>query len=96
MYSLRFGTIPVVHAVGGLDDTIRDFKVSNQFANGIKFSPFGKRAFHNAISDAIAIYEDTEKRTELMTTGMTDDFSWHKSSFQYTKLYRNLLNKKKA
>ena len=96
MYSLRFGTIPVVHAVGGLDDTIRDFKVSNQFANGIKFSPFDKSAFQNAISDAINIYDDTEKRIELMTTGMTDDFSWHKSSTEYAKLYVNLTDKQKT
>jgi starch synthase len=96
MYSLRFGTIPVVHAVGGLDDTIRDFRTSTQTANGIKFSPFDKYAFQNAISDAIDIFEDSGKRTELMTTGMKDDFSWLKSSREYSNLYQNLTDKQKT
>ena len=96
MYSLRFGTIPIVHAVGGLDDTIRDFRTRTQAANGIKFSPLNKRVFHNAISDAMDIYEDSPKRIELMTTGMNDDFSWQNSSIEYANLYRNLKDKQKT
>ena len=94
MYSLRFGTIPVVHAVGGLDDTIRDFRTSSQAANGIKFSSFDISSFQNAISIAIDIFGDSKKRTDTITTGMKDDFSWDKSSEKYANLYQKIIDNK--
>ena len=94
MYSLRFGTIPVVHAVGGLDDTIRDFRTSSQAANGIKFNSFDISSFQNAISIAIDIFEDSKKRTDTITTGMKDDFSWDKSSEKYANLYQKIIDNK--
>ena len=87
MYSLRYGAIPIVHAVGGLDDTIRDKTSAFGSVNGIKFYEFNNKAFKSAISSALEIYQDTTKRNKIMKAGMNDDYSWEKSSMIYEKLY---------
>ena len=89
MYSLRFGAIPVVHAVGGLDDTIRDQKSNSDHTNGIKFRSYDIAALQNAIAEAIELFGHGEKRIKIMTTGMKDEFSWDKSSREYTHLYKS-------
>ena len=57
MYSLRYGTIPIVRAVGGLDDSVIDFTEDAARANGIKFHEYSARALAKAIRKALALYE---------------------------------------
>ena len=90
MYSLRYGSIPVAHAVGGLVDTIRDKPSKLGLANGIKFNQFTNEAFQAAISSAIGIYHDQEKLENMIRVGMRDDYSWHKSAQTYGEIARNL------
>ena len=90
MYSLRYGSIPVAHAVGGLVDTVRDKLSKLGPANGIIFNHFTKEAFRAAISSTIDIYHDQEKLENMIRAGMRDDYSWHKSAKIYGKIARNV------
>ena len=87
MYSLRYGTIPVVHAVGGLIDTVRDKTSAFGPPNGIIFYSLNPEKLQLAISSAIDIYNDATKRNKFITTGMKENHSWIKSSKIYGKLY---------
>ena len=88
MYSLRYGTVPVVRSVGGLDDTVVD--LSRPGGTGIKFSAFSVEALEHALHRAIALYRDEATLLEVRARGMACDFSWGAAARQYQALYRSL------
>jgi len=88
MYSLRYGTVPVVHAVGGLDDTIRPYTSRSQRANGFKFKEATADALTRTLRQAVAVYHDREAWLALMRQGMAEDHSWETSAKEYVKVYR--------
>lgn len=83
IYSLRYGTPPVVRATGGLDDTIED-------GTGFKFQEYSGAALLGAIRTALAAYRDAEGWAARMRRGMKKDFSWRVSAEAYANLYRRL------
>jgi starch synthase len=83
MYSLRYGTVPVVHATGGLDDTIEE-------GTGFKFHEHSLAAFRDALRAACTTYEDASRWRAMMRRGMLQDFSWDVSARRYAELYRRL------
>jgi starch synthase len=85
IYSLKYGTIPVVRATGGLDDTIDG-------ETGFKFWDYSGYALLGALAACLRIWEDKERWTAMMRAGMSRDFSWQASAAQYDALYRRLLN----
>ena len=87
MYSLRYGTIPIVRATGGLDDSVIDFSESEKNANGIKFYEYSARALAKAIRKALAIYDSPELLKQFRRNGMKADFSWKTIVNQYLKAY---------
>ncbi len=82
IYSMRYGTLPVVHATGGLDDTVDS-------DTGFKFQHDNPRELLDAIRTAIQVY-GTPRWTEMMETAMQKDFSWQVSAAEYIRLYRAL------
>ncbi|HME90166.1 MAG TPA: glycosyltransferase, partial [Myxococcaceae bacterium] len=88
MYSLRYGTIPIVRATGGLDDTVQDLSAPD--ATGIKFQPYSPSALAAAIHRALELYRNPARLDEVRLRGMRRDFSWTKSAAQYEALYRSL------
>jgi starch synthase len=90
MYSLRYGTVPVVRAVGGLVDTVRPFTAGNSRGNGFLFAQYHPRAFLDALRTALAVYPDKKRWTRLQKNGMKADFSWDRSAGEYVKMYRRL------
>ena len=84
MYSLRYGTPPVVHAVGGLNDTV-DAK------NGFKFVEPTAEALQASLALAIETFRDARKWRALQRAGMKADFSWTRSAREYVKVYRAAL-----
>lgn len=84
IYSLRYGTLPIVRATGGLDDTI-------DAETGFKFQEYSGSAMLAAIRDAIAAYGDQTLWQSMMVEAMERDFSWSASAAQYSDLYRHLL-----
>jgi len=90
MYSLKYGTVPVVRATGGLDDAVVDPDEDAAKSNGFKFGPATESALFEAVKRAAALYDDKEKWRQMMLRGMACDFSWRSSAEQYLSLYRML------
>jgi len=93
LYSLRYGTIPVVHAVGGLADTVVDATpdaTARGTATGFVFGPYTSAAFREALDRALAAWRNSKGWRRLMATAMAQDFSWKRSAEQYSALYRKL------
>lgn len=91
MYSLRYGTIPIVRATGGLDDSVVDFTQDAKRANGIKFHEYSARALAKAIRKALAVYEQPELFRRFRRNAMKADFSWDQTVGEYLRIY-NLKN----
>ncbi len=87
MYSIRYGTIPIVRAVGGLDDTIQNFDRVNLTGNGFKFDEFSSEKFLEKIYEALFIYAEPEIWRRLQINGMTEDNSWQNAAQKYVSLY---------
>jgi starch synthase len=87
MYSLRYGTIPIVRATGGLDDSVIDFTESAKTATGVKFYEYSARALAKAIRKALAIYANAAVLRRCRQNGMKADFSWRNTVKQYLKIY---------
>jgi len=83
IYSQRYGTIPVVRATGGLDDTVDE-------DTGFKFADFSALAFSAALREALAAYRNSARWAGLMEVGMARDFSWDVSAKRYNQLYESL------
>ena len=91
IYSLRYGTIPIVRATGGLDDSVRDFSENPKTADGIKFREYSARALAKAIRKALAVYEQPALLKKFRLNGMKTDFSWAKIVTEYLKVYEMAL-----
>ena len=87
MYSLRYGTIPVVRAVGGLDDSVIDCSQDQKRANGIKFHEYSARALAKAIRKALALYQEPDWLRRYRQNAMKTDFSWKQTVGEYLKVY---------
>ncbi len=91
MYSLRYGTIPIVRATGGLDDSVIDYGQNAATANGVKFFEYTSRALAKAIRKALAIYERPGLLRQFRRNAMQADFSWAKTVGEYVKVYGQTL-----
>jgi starch synthase len=91
MYSLRYGTIPVVRATGGLDDSVIDYSQNPETANGVKFYEYTSRALAKAIRKALAIYENADLLRQFRRNAMQADFCWAKTVGEYVKVYEQTL-----
>ncbi len=87
MYSLRYGTIPVVRATGGLDDSVIDFTQDAKLANGIKFQEYSARALAKAMRKALAIYGQPALLRRYRQNAIKADFSWDKTVGKYLEVY---------
>jgi len=95
IYSLKYGTIPVVRATGGLDDTITPYDPVTKKGNGFKFTRYDAKEFLNTIKAAINFYYQPERWRQLVQNAMAADFSWKRSAQSYLELYRKTLEKKR-
>ena len=89
IYSLRYGTIPVVRATGGLDDTIQDAGASGN-GTGFRFEEYSSGEMVKALQRAVRMFADQGAWKKLMKNGMGKDFSWEASAKKYLHLYRSL------
>jgi starch synthase len=94
IYSLKYGTIPVVRATGGLDDTIVNYSPTTRKGNGFKFTPYDAKEFLDEIKVAIGFYSQPEHWRQVVQNAMAADFSWQRSAAAYLQLYRKALEKK--
>lgn len=96
IYSLKYGTIPVVRATGGLDDTIEDYSDDNERGTGFKFSAYTKDALLDAIRRALMTFRDPERWRGLMIRAMSKDFSWDATAPKYLEIYEIALSRKRG
>lgn len=97
MISLRYGTVPVVRATGGLEDTIKDFHQYPGSGNGFSFRDYQPQTLLDTINRALHVYRnEPEEWRNLVRRGMAADFSWNASAGQYEDMYREALQKRMA
>jgi len=90
MYSLKYGTVPIVRATGGLDDTIEPWDARTGKGTGFKFSDYTGEALLATIKQALLAYQDPSSWQTLMRNGMSRDFSWGASAREYGKIYERV------
>jgi starch synthase len=95
MYSLRYGTVPVVRAVGGLVDTVRPFSSRTGQGTGFLFADYHPDALLDAVQGALAVWENPRAWRRLQRNGMRKDFSWERSAAEYVKMYKRVMAAKK-
>jgi starch synthase len=91
IYSLKYGTVPIVRATGGLDDTIEPFDPATRSGNGFKFVEYRADHLLAAVERALTVYADPSLWRACMENGMRADFSWDRSAAQYRELYERVI-----
>ena len=91
MYSLRYGTVPVVHAVGGLDDTVEDWNARTAAGTGFKFAAYTPEALRSALQRALDLWRAPDAWRAIQRAGMQKDFSWEASAEAYARLYESAI-----
>jgi len=96
LYSMRYGTLPIVRATGGLADTVVNATpetLANNTATGFSFGPVSSEAFWEAIARALAMYRgNAESWHKVMGGAMRADWSWQRSAAEYDRLYKQLVS----
>jgi starch synthase len=87
MYSLRYGTLPIVRATGGLEDTVKD--VSGRGGNGFKFKEYSATALVATVRRGLDFYAKPSEWKKIQQVGMKEDFSWDASAREYVKVYES-------
>lgn len=95
LISLKYGTVPVVRATGGLDDTIVPWKSGRKKGNGFKFEEYSAEALWTCLESALAVFSKPAQWIALQRNGMAGDFSWKASAGEYLELYREVTGQKK-
>jgi starch synthase len=91
MYSLRYGTVPIVRATGGLEDTVDDYDSGTGTGNGFKFRDYTPAALVQALRRAVNLYADAAAWKRVQVAGMREDHSWDVSAREYVKVYRSAI-----
>ncbi len=90
LYSLKYGTVPIVRKTGGLADTIVNATptaLAKGTANGLSFASYSAKALYNTVRRALRLFSDPRAWRRLMLTGMRQEWSWERSAAEYVRLY---------
>ena len=96
MYSMKYGTVPIVRATGGLDDSVEQWDAKTGRGTGFKFSPYSGAVLLATVHEAVQACKDKEGWRKLMLNGMKKDFSWTASAREYAKVYEKLVTPRQA
>jgi starch synthase len=91
LYSLRYGTVPIVRATGGLADTVEDYSPETGRGTGFTFVEYSPGALLQAVSRALAVFRNRQAWTRIQQAGMQQDHSWDASAAEYVKVYESLV-----
>lgn len=95
IYSLKYGTVPVVRATGGLEDTIEEWDTEQRTGTGFKFTGFSSEALLAAIGRALAAFQNKAGWEQLMLNGMARNYSWEQPAREYAAVYEEAASKRK-
>ncbi len=90
LYSLRYGTVPIVRSVGGLADTVLDFNPETGLGTGFVFREYEPEAMLTAIERAVVLFSRKRMWIKIIKNGMQQDYSWEKSAREYARLFERL------
>jgi starch synthase len=93
MYSLKYGTVPIVRRTGGLADTVRPYDPATGMGTGFVFDHFTPEGVAWALDQAVRVFHDPPAWTNLVRNGMAEDFSWQRQGREYLALYAALTGK---
>ena len=97
IYSLKYGTVPVVRATGGLDDTIEQYEAVTGQGTGFKFTAYSGQALLECLRQALYVYStDHGAWQKLVRNGMQRDFSWNASAAEYDNLFQAVVGQAKS
>jgi starch synthase len=92
MYALKYGTLPLVRATGGLDDTVQNYDPKTGGGTGFKFWDATTPALYNTIRWAVGAWQDCPPHmAKLQQQAMAQDFSWEKSALKYVEVFRRAM-----
>jgi len=95
MYSMRYGTVPVVRATGGLDDTVENFDPARGTGNGFKFHDYNSAALFDKIREALYFYGMPQAWRQIQRNGLAMDNSWSAAAERYVQLYQEIIKLRK-
>ena len=94
IYSLKYGTLPIVRATGGLDDTVQQYNETYGNGTGFKFWEPSAHGIYYTVGWAVStFYDRPEHIRQMIQSAMAQDFSWDKSARAYVRMYRQVLRK---
>jgi len=94
IYSLKYGTVPVVRATGGLDDTIEEWNAAARTGTGFKFEGYEARALLATVDRALKAFEDKDAWQRLMLNGMAHNYSWEQPAREYAAVYEEVARRR--
>ena len=95
MYSLKYGTVPVVRATGGLDDTVEEWNPERGTGTGFKFEGMSAEALLAAIDRALTAFQDKKAWAKLMRNGMAQNYGWAKPAKEYAAIYEEVARRRR-
>lgn len=93
LFSMRYGTVPIVRETGGLKDTVTPYNVFTKEGTGFSFANYNAHEMKDAIARAVEVFKKKREWTALVKTCMNQDFSWQHSAREYKTLYEDILKK---
>ncbi|HHU91063.1 MAG TPA: glycogen synthase GlgA [Clostridiaceae bacterium] len=93
LFSMRYGTVPVVRETGGLKDTVKPYNVFTKEGTGFTFANYNAHEMKDAVARAIEIYRNKDEWEKLIRRCMNQDFSWQNSAKEYKNLYEGMLKR---
>ena len=94
IYAMKYGTVPLVRATGGLDDTVEEWNPNLNTGTGFKFGAYNSQALLDTIDHAVATFHDKEQWARLIQNGMAQNFSWGRPAREYTTVYEEVVRKR--
>jgi starch synthase len=94
MYSLNYGTVPIVRKTGGLADTVKDYHEYNEEGNGFSFEDYTPQALYSTLTRALEMFKNKSVWKKLQLRGMKENFTWKHSADLYIDLYNKAIDKK--
>jgi starch synthase len=99
IYSLKYGTVPIVRKTGGLADTVQDWHEFQSFGNdtgtGFSFNDYSSYALYTTVERALRTFYDKEAWKKIQRNGMAQDYSWDNSAKEYLILYKKAIEKRR-
>jgi starch synthase len=99
IYSLKYGTVPIVRKTGGLADTVQDWheylSTGEETGTGFSFNDYSSHALYSTVERAIRTFYDKETWRKIQRNGMAKDYSWDKSAKEYIELYKKAIEKRR-